>query len=232
MIDPSTFGSFAGSGIGFADRGSSDDFRVCIRVFPVRLRVFSNLDGQYPNLAGVFADCLPASQVELKLEDDGTTVTAQYRCNPGDAFSTLTTTASRWRASEKWDPFISASNVAKGAQLGLDDLQISSAGPFSADAEATTAYQTLLAFQSGLDSFYAVEADNPTAAVAAAVMAHDALLAAEAGSGADKLVAKAESTQLKLLETLEDGDTEKFQKGFLKLPPIEADALEALAPEF
>ena len=227
--------------IGFADRASPDDFRVCIRVFPLRLRIFSNLDGTYPNFNGVFADCLPASHVELRLIDDGTTVTAQYRCDPGDAFSTLLTAASRWRPSEQWDPFMSASNLAKGSQIGLDDLRITSTDPgMGADPEAITAFQTLTAFQLSLDSFYALEAGDDAGATLAAGLAHDAILAAEQGldpvfgrsSGADKLIGKAESTQLKLLDTLEAGATEKFQKGFLKLPGIQANALEALAPGF
>ncbi len=230
--------------IGFADRASSDDFRVCIRVYPLRLRIFSNLDGTYPNLSGVFADCLPASHVELQLTDDGTTVTASYRCDPGDPFSTLVTAASRWRPSEQWDPFVSASNIAKGGQIGLDNLRIESTDPgVAADPEAITAFQTLTAFQLGLDSFYALESDAPdsvTVAAGIAASAHDELLTAEQGldpafgraSGADKLLGKAESTQLRLLETLEAGATEKFQKGFLKLPGLEANALEALATGF
>jgi hypothetical protein len=239
--------------IGFADRGSSEDIRVCIRVYPLRLRIFSNLDGTYPNFTGVFADCLPASHVELKLTDNGTTVTAQYRCEPDDPFSTLTTRASLWRPSEKWDPFVSASNLAKGAQIGLDDLRIESTDPAvgadpeeGPDPEAVTAFQTLTAFQHGLDSFYALEgpvegpAPDLDAATAAAAQADASLLEAEGSldpgfgqeSGADKLLAKSESMQLRLLETLEAGAVEKFQKGFLKLPALEANALEALATGF
>jgi hypothetical protein len=241
--------------IGFADRASSEDFRICIRVFPLRLRIFSNLDGAYPNFNGVFADCLPASHVELQLADDGATVTASYRCDPADTFATLLTAASRWRPSEKWDPFVSATGLAKGAQIGLDNLLITSTDPgieADPDPEAVTAFQTLTAFQRGLDSFYALESDAPdrvTVAAGIAGLAHDSLLAAQLSlvpafgqtSGADKLLAKSESTQLRLLETLEAGATgetpeanaaEKFQKGFLKLPGLEANALEALATGF
>ena len=221
--------------IGFADRASSDDFRVCIRVYPLRLRVFSNLDGVYPNLAGTFADCLDDSHVELDLRDDGTTVTASYRCNPGDELSTLLTAASKWEADEQWDPFVSVSNLAPGGQLGLDDLGIDTLEPaLDADPEERAAFETLEALQRGLAAFYAIEAEELGAAQVAADAAVVSILAAEARNtpDADKLVAKAASTHAKLAETLAAGGAAKFQKAFWKLAGLDANALEALALGF
>lgn len=219
--------------IGFADRATPDDFRVCIRVYPLRIRVFSNLDGTYPNLEGEFADCLDDTHVELRLQDDGETVTASYRCSPGDAFSTLLTADSLWSADEQWDPFVSVSNLTQGGQIGFDNLHIATAEP-GADPEEAAAFETLAAFQLALDAFYALEAEDPVAAQAAADAAVVAILAAEAREtpDADKLVAKAASTHAKLAETLAAGGAEKFQKALWKLAGLDANALEALASGF
>jgi hypothetical protein len=222
--------------VGFADRASSEDFRVCIRVYPIRIRVFSNLDGTYPNFAGDFADCLEDSHVEIALEDDGETVTASYRCDPGDAFATLLTADSKWEPNEDWDPFFSASDIRRGAQLGMDDLRIETTAPEAVpdpDPEESAAFETLTAFSQALESFYALEAEDLDGAVALAELAQAQIDAADArDTAADKLVAKAASTHARQLDTLLAGAIDKYQKAFAKLAALDANALEALAAGF
>jgi len=223
--------------IGFADRASSDDERVCFEY--QRQATGGPGIGVYSNLGSLNHLCPGGSVVELILENDGTTVTARYRCSSLDAFSVLETAATKWSASEEWDAFVLAGTMDPGAQVAFDDLRITSNGPYSSDPEAAIAFETFQAFQLGLESFYDVEADDLAAAQTDAGLSHDHIaLAADdvdptfaASSGAGKLLDKAEQSHLRLLQLL-PGSAAKFPKTYLKVAPLDADALAALATGF
>jgi hypothetical protein len=219
--------------IGLRDTGSSDEFRLCTRyeTDPVaRLVIFSNLDANT-------GECLPpATRAELRLQDDGMTVTARYRCGPPAAFAVLASTPSLSSDTEKWNAFVSATSLGKGGEVAFDDFEVESTGPFSeTDDEAEIARAAFDALRLGWEAFYAVEDGNPTLAGALAGEAHGNVLFAQqsidpgfaASSGAGKLLGKAESAHFKL-----QAGAEKFQKGFPKAAAIDADALDAIGTGF
>jgi hypothetical protein len=218
--------------IGLRDSGSSDEFRLCTRyeVEPVpKLVIFSNLDANT-------GECFPpVTRAELRLQDDGTTVTARYRCGPPAPFSVLASTPSLWTDTERWNAFVSATGLGKGGEVAFDDFEVESTGLFSSDDEAEIARATFDALRLGWEAFYAVEEGDPTLAGALAGEAEGNIHFAEqhidpgfaASSGAGKLLAKAASAHAKL-----QAGAEKFQKGFPKAAAIDADALEAIGTGF
>jgi hypothetical protein len=218
--------------IGLRDTGSSAEFRLCTRyeTDPVpKLVIFSNLDANTD-------ECFPpVTRAELRLQDDGMTVTARYRCGPPAAFAVLASTPSLSSDTERWNAFVSATGLGKGGQVAFDDFEVESTGLFSGDDEAEIARATFDALRLGWEAFYAVEDGDPNLAGALAGQANAILNFAEqniepefaASSGAGKLLGKAESAHAKLLI-----GAEKFQKGFPKAAAIDADALEAIGTGF
>lgn len=220
--------------IGFRHTASSDEYRLCVTYeVPANVRVFSNLDG-------TTADCAGASRVELDLDDDGVNVTASYRCSGSGSFSPLTSVASLWGATEKWNAFVSAAGLVKGGQVAFDDFRLDTAGPFSGDDEAEIAWETFSAFALGVEAFILIENEEfDLATLDAADAAAKLQFAREnlnpgfaESSDADKLLDKAEGSHTKLLEGLLLGIATKYPKGFVKAADIDADALEALGPGF
>lgn len=219
--------------IGLRDTGSSDEFRLCTRyeTDPVeKLVIFSNLD---PNNTD---ECFPpVYKAELRLEDDGMTVTARYRCGPPAAFSELASAPSLSSDTEKWNAFVSATGLGKGGEVAFDDFEVASTGLFSGDDEAEIARATFDALRLSIEAFYAVEDGDLGLAGSRAGEAHGNIFFAEqsidpgfaASSGAGKLLGKAESAHAKL-----QTDATKFQKGFPKAAAIDADALEAIGTGF
>lgn len=211
--------------IGLRDTASSDAHRLCVRweSEAAALRVSFGAES---------AACEDATRAELRLGDDGMTVTARYRCSAGDPFSTLGTAPSLFGSGETWHAFVSAEGLAKRGQVAFDDFAVTSAPFASPHPDADVLQATFDALRLGLEAFHAVEEEELGEAETLAQIAHGNVLFAEQNvspaladaTGAGKLLAKAEASHAKLLAS-----ASKFLKGFAKAAAADADALEALA---
>lgn len=211
--------------IGLREAASSDAHTLCVRweSEPAALRVSFGAES---------AACEDATRAELRLGDDGVTVTARYRCSAGAPFSTLGTAPSLFGSGETWHAFVSAEGLVKGGQVAFEDFAVASAPFASPHPDADVLQATFDALRLGLAAFYAVEAGELGEAASLAGEAHGNVHFAEQhlsaaladATGAGKLLAKAKSSHAKLLAS-----ASKLLKGLAKTAAADADALEALA---
>jgi hypothetical protein len=236
VLDPAAVADSADAEgcIGFRRSDGGEQYALCATYLtsPSRTRVFSNLSFSE-------FDCDGASFAILRLEDDGMTAETSYKC-PGDAdFVPLDDDVSEWGADEKWFPFLSASNLAKGGEVGIDDLQFFSAGPFEPGAEGDIAFATFDALRAGIDAFRDVEsgASGTSNGTAMDALLNGAVALKEAASAfpdtnAAKLLAKSQKSGFKLVFGLFHEGEEKYEKGFPKTAASIADALGEMEPSF
>jgi hypothetical protein len=216
--------------IGLRDTGSADEHRLCVRhEDPANLHV---------RFGGAAAECPGAlrAALDLDVDEDGASLVARYRCASSGPFTVLATVDSLWAEGERWNAFVSASGLAKGAQVAFDDFHLEAGEPFSADAEAFIAFTAFQAFVLGIEAVYDVEdglfgsAANKAGEAAAKMEYCAANLsgAFAAASDADKLLAKAAAGHAKLLA----GAASKYAKSFVKVAGADAAALDALEPGY
>jgi len=236
VLDPSAVANSADAEgcIGFRRSDGGEEYRLCATYLtsPSRTRVFSNL-------SFTESDCDGASFAILRLEDDGVTAEALFKC-PNDAnFATLDDDVSEWDTGEKWFPFLSASNLVKGAEVGIDDLRFFSAGPFEVSDEGDIAFATFDALRAGIEAFLDVEGgasgtSNGTTmdALLNGAVAQKETAGAFPDTNAAKLLAKAQKSAFKLVFGLFHGGEEKYEKSFPKTAASIADALGEMEASF
>jgi hypothetical protein len=218
--------------VGLRDTGSSAEHRLCVTVEddPANAHV---------RFGGAAADCpgLARAWLDLAVDADGTSVVARYRCAAIGVFTTLDTVPSLWAEGERWNAFVSASGLAKGAQVAFDELHFDSEEQLvPGDAESFIAFTAFEAFVLGIEAVYEIEdGDFPGAANKAGeasgkmdYCAANLSKSFAAASDADKRLAKAAGGHAKLLA----GTAAKYVKSFVKVSGSDAAALEALVPGF
>jgi hypothetical protein len=236
VLDPSAVGDSADAQgcIGFRQSGGAVEYAICATYLtnPSRTRVFSNL-------SNTEFDCDGASFAILRLEDDGMTAVASYKCPTDANFATLDDDVSEWDEGEKWFAFLAANGVAKGAEVGIDELQFYSGGPFEDSDEGDIAFATFDALRAGIDAFLDVEAgesatSNGTAmdALLNGAIAQKESAGAFPGTDAAKLLAKAQKSAFKLVFGLYHEGEEKYEKSFPKTAATIADTLGEMEPSF
>jgi hypothetical protein len=168
-------------------------------------------------------------------------VTARYRCPGSVSYTDLTSAATQWNAGEKWFTLAGAYNLAKGAQIGFDDFDIDTAGPFDGSQEAQIAFATFDGFRFGMRALYELEWGDLGGAQTLAGTALGALdfsyhQTVDFGffpdSNVAKLVTKSFMGYGKLYDGLFEGKEAKYFKSFPKLADTEACALEEMGPFF
>lgn len=204
--------------IGLRDTESADEHRLCVtyETAPANLHI---------SFGAETADCAGQTRAELGLDDDGVNVTARYRCGGVGPFTVLDITPSLWTEDEKWNAFVSAEGVAKGGQVAFDDFRVESDAVGIGDP-GEIAFQTFEAWRLGVEAFYSIEDGDLAEGGDLANEALGKLMFAKSNTsdpGAQKLLSKAASSVGKLLLS-----ASKYQKGFVKVAGVEADALEAL----
>ena len=216
----------AGGCIGLRDTESSDEHRLCVAL------------GEPPDhvevtFAGTSVFCPGVTRAWLDLAVDGATLVAKYGCSAAGANTTLATVDSDWEPGERWNAFVSAANLAKGAQLAFDELFLETDGAFpGTDPEASIAFTAFEAFVLGMEAVYEVEDNDPFGAADKAIEASNKMrycvenLSEQfaADSDADKLLAKAAGGHAKLTA----GTVAKYVKVFAKTAAADANALGAL----
>jgi hypothetical protein len=217
--------------IGLRDTGSADEHRLCVTYEkgPTNAHV---------TFGGASADCPGVARAWLDLDvgADGTSIVARYRCADIGVFTNLDTVPSLWAEGERWNAFVSASALVKGAQVGFDELHLATGDPFSGDAEAFIAFTAFEAFVLGIEAVYDIEDGDFASAANKAGEAEGKMSycaanlspAFAAVSDADKLLAKAASGHVKLFA----GSAAKYVKSFAKVAGTDADALGALEPGY
>lgn len=221
--------------IGFRQNGGAGaEYAICATYLtsPSRTRVFSNL-------SATEFDCDDASFAILRLEDDGMTAQASFKCPTDANFATLDDDVSEWDVGEKWFAFLAANDLAKGAEVGIDDLQFFSGGPFETSDEGDIAFATFDALRAGIDAFLDVESgesgtSNGTAMDGLLNGAVDLKQTAGAFPDTDaaKRLAKAQKSAFKLVFGLYHEQEEKYEKSFPKTAAAITDALGEMEPSF
>lgn len=158
--------------IGFQKKDLAASYSLCLSYeIPTNVHIYS-----YGLGSTATADCAGDDKAELELADDGMNVVARYRC-PGDpGFTQLTSMPTPYGAGERWFGFVGAYNLQPGGEIGFDDFDVSSEGPFvDADPEADVAWNTFMAFRFALAAFYEGEAGDLFGAQEACYDAFDPL---------------------------------------------------------
>jgi hypothetical protein len=231
VFDPDALAASVGAGgcIGLRDTESSDEHRLCVAL------------GEPPDhvevtFAGTSVFCPGVTRAWLDLAVDGATLVAKYRCGASGDYTTLDTAPSEWQEGERWNAFVSAVNLAKGAQLAFDELQLESKELLPGGDPRAIAYTAFEALVLGIEAVYEVEDNDPFGAADKATEASNKMrycvenLSEQfaADSDADKLLAKAAGGHAKLTA----GTVAKYVKGFAKTAAADANALEALEAGF
>jgi hypothetical protein len=205
--------------IGLRDTASSDEHRLCVTYDPANLEVaFGGETRQCPGAT--------RASLDLHVDESGANVVASYRCGAIGPFEMRATAPSLWAEGERWNAFVAASGLAKGAQAAFDDLRVSS-GPVGINNPEELAFLTFEALRFAAEAGYQIEVGNFAQAAQAAGEAQgklDYVASTTTHPAAKKLLGKASSSLGKMIAT----PTSRYHKGLAKLAVSLASALEAL----
>jgi hypothetical protein len=204
--------------IGLRDAASSDEHRLCVGY---------GGSGVHIAFGSETAECPGVRRAELDLGVDaaGTSLVARYRCTTVGVFTTLDTVPSLWAEGERWNAFVSAAGLAKGAQVGFDDFHVASKDVLFPDPGEPT-FLAFDALRSGMEAVYELEDGDPNGAAELLGEARGKLDFV-AGHIDDPALQRQLDKAASSLEKLAASPT-KFPKSFVKLAAIIASALEAL----